>query len=192
MLPSIIRAKTEDCALLYDTLISQSNGTSKISSTVYPRQFIEAVAKYRDPTLGIKEFYDPGLKLDKPSEERGAVVEKAATFQQVLVKILSDKKYDITAFFVKLVDVNQGDISKGIDIDIVNDAARSTFSKLLSKDELNIFTDGLDANNSSKLEFAEIIAVLGKAMKDKVDRFKAYFALTAASLDKKKVATGKR
>lgn len=177
--------------MLYDTLVSQSNGTSRNGSLVYPRQFVEAVAKYRDPTLGIKEFYDPGLKLDKPSEERGAVVEKAVNFGQVLVKILSDKKYDLTAFFIKLVDVNQGDISKGIDIDIVNDAARSTFSKLLSKDELNIFTDGLDANNSSKLDFSEIIAVLGKAMKDKVDRFKAYFALTAASLDKRKMATGK-
>lgn len=190
LLPTVIKAKPEDCNLLYETLLSQSNGTSRIDSLVYPRQFVEALAKYRDPTLGIKEFYDPIAKLDKQPEDRGTVDGKATSFDQVLVKILSDKKNDLTAFFVKLVDSNQGEISRGIDVDIVIDSARATFGKILSKDELNIFTDGLDSNNSSTLEFSEIISVLGVSMKDRTDRLKAYLCLIAAVLDKKKIATG--
>lgn len=190
MLPGIIEARPEDCTLLYETLLEQSRGTSKSLLLVYPRQFVEAVAKYRDPTLGLKEFYDPTLKLDKAAENRETVLTKATNFEQVLLKIVSAKKYDLGAFFVRLMEASHGDISRGMDIDVVNDTAKSTFSRILSKEELHLFIDGLDANNSSTLEFSEIMDTLKLGLKDDVERLKAYFALTAALLDKKKVATG--
>jgi hypothetical protein len=190
ILPDIIKTQPEDCSLLYETLLSQSSGTSSKKLLVYPRQFVETIAKYRDPTLGMKEFYDPGAKLDQAPEDRGDVVDTAANFEQVLVKILNNQKNDLTSFFIKLVGATQGDINKGIDVDVVIDSAKAAFGKLLSKNELNLFTDGLDSNNSSTLEFSEIIKVLGLAMKDKVDRLKAYFSLTAAVLDKKQISTG--
>lgn len=106
------------------------------------------------------------------------------------MKILSDKKYDLSAFFNRLIEQSTGDINKGIDIDVVNDTAKAVFGKILSKEELNIFRDGLDKDNSSSLDFKEIMLVLSVAMKDSTDRLKAYFSLVAAILDKKKTATG--
>lgn len=151
---------------------------------------IETLAKFRNPSLGIKEFYDPVAKLEKEPVKRDPTPEEATTFQEVLLKILGDKKHDLSVFFKTLILKYQGDISQGIEIDVVNDTVKKTFSKTLNKSEIHIFIDGIDKNNDSLINIQEMIDLLKDSMNDPLDRIKLYFSFLATVLDKKNQSTG--
>lgn len=161
---------------------------------VYPRQLIEAVAKYRDPNLKIQEFYDPVAKINRPPEERGEPSQNTIkpTFSDVLIKIMNDKKYDLNAFFRKLIISHEGNINQeGIEIDILKTAATKTFGKILTKEEIIVFTDGLDQDNNSEVDLKEMITTLRDGMNDPLDKLKVYFNFLAIILDKTKQPTGR-
>ena len=86
---------------------------------------------------------------------------------------------------------HQGDIGKGIEIDVVNDTIKKTFSKILNKSEINILTDGLDQDNNSMLDVKEIVNALKSSTDGDIEKIKIHFMFTATVLDKKVEATSR-
>lgn len=152
---------------------------------------METIAKFRDPALGIKEFYDPVAKLEKAPLNEEKPASEAKKIKEVIQKIQSDNRYDLSVFFRSLIMNHQGDIGKGIEIDVVNDTIKKTFSKILNISEINILTDGLDQDNNSMLDVKEIVNALKSSTDGDIEKIKIHFMFTATVLDKKVEATSR-
>lgn len=139
-------------------------------------------------TESFKEFYTASSKLERKQKDKVDMTREGRDFQQVISKIVNNKKIDLKGFFRLLIDTCN-EPERGIPIDIVRDTADVAFVDILNERERHIFKDALDINEDGVLDPEEMLDTLKTAMTDIHDKIQMHFYYRACILDKRKVAT---
>ena len=182
----ILECDKEEAETLFKAVDEGKTGNGRsLLFLVYPRKYIELLNTFRDPSLGLKEFYSPELKKElKPAE----ISENADPFTKVVGKIMANEKHNLKAFFKTLID-SSSNMDQGIEIDVFSDAVDATFMKILSKEERNILKNGVDQDFNGKIDLGEIVSSVKKGLVDEKDKILLHFYFKAIVLDKENKST---